>query len=160
MGEAVSAAEANRDFSKLLRRVRDGGSFVITNRGTPVAKLIPVDGDTAVRNAAKRVLLDWLRAQRGTRIGNLDARRVVRRPVTRIPRLTPTSSRSHAEDTNGAARKHAALDILKQAPLRIDADSGPGSGRAVQRPRQKGAHIPTQRRAGRPVVGRCVSPID
>jgi prevent-host-death family protein len=70
MGKAVSAADANRDFSKLLRRVRDGGSFVITSHGTPVAKLIPVDGDTAVRNAAKRVLLERLRAQRGTRIGS------------------------------------------------------------------------------------------
>jgi len=63
MGKAVSAAEANRDFSKLLRRVRDGRTFVITSHGTPVARLVPIDGNTAVRTAAKRVLLERLRTQ-------------------------------------------------------------------------------------------------
>ena len=33
MGKSVSAADANRDFSKLLRDVRKGGSFIITNHG-------------------------------------------------------------------------------------------------------------------------------
>ena len=33
MGNTVSAAAANRDFSKLLRHVRAGGSYVITNHG-------------------------------------------------------------------------------------------------------------------------------
>jgi prevent-host-death family protein len=63
MGNAVSAADANRDFSKLLRRVREGGSYVITNHGKPVAKIVPIDGADPVRAAAKRALLGRLRAQ-------------------------------------------------------------------------------------------------
>ena len=46
---AVSAAEANREFSKLLRRVKAGRSYVITSRGQPVAKLVPFDGDAGRR---------------------------------------------------------------------------------------------------------------
>lgn len=63
MGRAVSAAVANRDFSKLLRRVREGGSYVITSHGKPVAKIVPVDAADPVRAAAKRALLARLRAQ-------------------------------------------------------------------------------------------------
>jgi prevent-host-death family protein len=69
MGKPVSAADANRDFSKLLRAVRDGESYVITNHGKPVAKLVPADARDLVRDAAKRTLIARLRTQRGTRIG-------------------------------------------------------------------------------------------
>ena len=70
MGKPVSAADANRDFSKLLRGVRDGDSYVITSHGKPVAKLVPADARDVVRDAAKRTLLARLRAQRGgARIG-------------------------------------------------------------------------------------------
>jgi prevent-host-death family protein len=70
MGKPVSAADANRDFSKLLRGVRDGESYVITSHGRPVAKLMPADARDTVRDAAKRALLARLRTQRGgTRIG-------------------------------------------------------------------------------------------
>lgn len=41
MDEAVSAAEANRRFSLLLRGVRDGRSYVVTSHGRPVARLVP-----------------------------------------------------------------------------------------------------------------------
>jgi len=70
MGKPVSAADANRDFSKLLRGVRDGESYTITSHGKPVAKLVPAGARDAVRDAAKRGLLARLRAQRATaRIG-------------------------------------------------------------------------------------------
>jgi prevent-host-death family protein len=70
MGKPVSAADANRDFSKLLRGVRDGDSYVITSHGKPVAKLVPAAARDVVRDAAKRTLLARLRAQRGSaRIG-------------------------------------------------------------------------------------------
>jgi prevent-host-death family protein len=38
----VSAAEANRSFSKLLRAARDGARVTITSHGEPVAELGPV----------------------------------------------------------------------------------------------------------------------
>ena len=63
MGNAVSAADANRQFSKLLGQVREGRAFVITSHGRPVATIAPIgarDGTTAV---AKGILLDRLRAQ-------------------------------------------------------------------------------------------------
>jgi prevent-host-death family protein len=63
MSKAVSAADANRDFSKLLRAVRDGDSFVITSHGKPVAKIVPFVAQDRVRQAAKTALLAHLRAQ-------------------------------------------------------------------------------------------------
>jgi prevent-host-death family protein len=69
MGQAVSAADANRDFSKLLRAVRDGDSFVITSHGKPVAKIVPFAAHDRVANAARTGLLARLRAQRAVNIG-------------------------------------------------------------------------------------------
>ena len=57
---AISAASANRDFSKLLRGVRDGRSYVITSHGNPVARIVPVDALDPVRAAARRVLFKRL----------------------------------------------------------------------------------------------------
>jgi prevent-host-death family protein len=68
MSKAVSASDANRDFSKLLRGVREGRTFVITSHGAPVARLSPMHhSQTPVRTAAKRVLLERLRTQASTR---------------------------------------------------------------------------------------------
>jgi prevent-host-death family protein len=69
MSKAVSAADANRDFSKLLRGVRDGDSFVITSHGKPVAKIVPFVAQDRVRQAAKTALLAHLRAQPSIDIG-------------------------------------------------------------------------------------------
>jgi prevent-host-death family protein len=63
MGKPVTAAAANRDFSKLLRDVRSGRSIVITNHGKPVAKLVPFVAQDRVRGAAKTTLLAHLDAQ-------------------------------------------------------------------------------------------------
>ena len=68
-GSAISAASANRDFSKLLRGVRDGRSFVITSHGKPVAKILPADALDPVREAAREVLFKRLKTQRATSIG-------------------------------------------------------------------------------------------
>jgi prevent-host-death family protein len=69
MSKAVTAADANRDFSKLLRDVRNGGSVVITSHGKPVAKIVPFVTQDRVRDAAKVTLLARLRAQRAINIG-------------------------------------------------------------------------------------------
>lgn len=46
--KTASAAEANRQFSRLLRDVVvEGRTVTITSRGKPVAKLIPIDDATA-----------------------------------------------------------------------------------------------------------------
>jgi prevent-host-death family protein len=67
---AVSAADANREFSKLLRRVRQGQSYVITSHGRAVAKIVPMNGDEKVRAAARATLFKRLRSQRGVNIGS------------------------------------------------------------------------------------------
>jgi len=60
----IAAAEANREFSKLLRHVRDGETITVTSRGQPVAVISPA-GETARpgRETAKASLLARLRAQ-------------------------------------------------------------------------------------------------
>jgi len=63
MEETVSAAEANREFSRLLRGVREGNSYVVTSHGRPVAKLVPVEKDRASREAALKRLLERWRSQ-------------------------------------------------------------------------------------------------
>ncbi len=39
----ISAAAANREFSKLLRMVRDGETVMVTSHGEPVALMSPAD---------------------------------------------------------------------------------------------------------------------
>jgi prevent-host-death family protein len=65
----VSAADANRKFSELLRRVRQGRSFVVTSHGKPVAKLVPIDACDHTVQGARGVLLDRLRRETVTDIG-------------------------------------------------------------------------------------------
>ena len=69
MEKAVSAAEANRNFSKLLRMVHDGESYVVTSHGKAVAKLVPVGENDRVASGARAALLKRLRSERVIRIG-------------------------------------------------------------------------------------------
>jgi prevent-host-death family protein len=73
--KTVSAAEANRNFSKLLGRVDKGERITITSRGRPVAVLVPAgdDADEAARKErARKRLVDSLR----------------NRPILNLPRVT------------------------------------------------------------------------
>ena len=64
MDTAISAADANRAFSRLLREVREEGrSFVVTAHGKPVARLVPCDAADAARGAMRAALLARLAAQ-------------------------------------------------------------------------------------------------
>jgi prevent-host-death family protein len=69
MDEAVSAADANRRFSRILREVRDGRSYLVTSHGTPVARIVPARRDGALAAAAKAALLTRLRGQPVTVVG-------------------------------------------------------------------------------------------
>ncbi len=40
---SISAREANQSFSKLLKRAEEGEEVVITRRGKPVARLVPME---------------------------------------------------------------------------------------------------------------------
>jgi prevent-host-death family protein len=61
--KTVTAAEANRQFSKLLREVRAGETVLVTWHGEPVATIAPANATSAARAKAKRRLMEDLRAQ-------------------------------------------------------------------------------------------------
>ena len=63
MDETISASDANREFSRLLRGVREGNSYTVTSHGRPVAKLVPVADDRDSREAAFQKLMARLRSQ-------------------------------------------------------------------------------------------------
>jgi prevent-host-death family protein len=63
MEKSVSAADANRNFSRLLEGVRRGKSYVVTSHGRPVAKLVPFDEAAATREEAWKALMDRLDKQ-------------------------------------------------------------------------------------------------
>jgi prevent-host-death family protein len=67
--EAVSAADANRRFSELLRAVRDGRTVLVTSHGKPVARIVPVTEHDRTSEGARAALLDRLRAEPVTNIG-------------------------------------------------------------------------------------------
>ena len=64
MKDVVSAADANRSFSRLLRRVREGRRVVVTSHGEPVATLAPIDPhEDRLTRSARAALLSRLRAE-------------------------------------------------------------------------------------------------
>jgi prevent-host-death family protein len=69
MEKAISAADANRKFSQVLREVREGRSYVVTSHGRPVARIAPFKENRAAAASARSALLSRLRAERVVRIG-------------------------------------------------------------------------------------------
>lgn len=63
MDEAVSAADANRKFSSILRDVRGGRSFVVTSHGRAVARIVPANQFGGVPSVARAALLERLEHQ-------------------------------------------------------------------------------------------------
>lgn len=75
MVKTVSAAQANREFSKLMKIAEGGEEVVVTSRGTPKVKLVrieKVDDAAARRQKAFDELTVWLRSQ----------------PILNLPRMT------------------------------------------------------------------------
>lgn len=61
--KTVTAGDANRHFSSLLREVATGEVITVLSRGKPVATIAPVRSDSLEREAAKINLLSRLRQQ-------------------------------------------------------------------------------------------------
>ena len=67
MEKAISASDANRRFSQVLREVREGRTYVVTSHGRPVARISPaLEQD---RSKAKAELLAHLAVQPIRRVG-------------------------------------------------------------------------------------------
>src|ERR1041385_3767298 len=69
MDKAVSAADANRRFSELLRTVKNGRSVIVTSHGKPVAKITPIVKDERAATGARLALFERLRRERVVKIG-------------------------------------------------------------------------------------------
>jgi prevent-host-death family protein len=68
---SISAADANRNFSAILRAVRDSGtSYVVTNHGKPVARLVPAARKEAMVATARDLLLQRLSGQPVAKAGH------------------------------------------------------------------------------------------
>lgn len=64
MSESISAADANRNFSQLLRGVREeGATYIVTSHGKAVAKIVPIDASDRVSSRARIELLKRLESQ-------------------------------------------------------------------------------------------------
>lgn len=69
MAETITAAEANRKFSEVLRKVRDGQTMVITVHGQPAAKLVAFSGEIGAADDAHRALVTRLSGQPAVNAG-------------------------------------------------------------------------------------------
>ncbi|GLS34782.1 antitoxin [Mesorhizobium tianshanense] len=69
MDEAVSAADANRTFSLILRGVREGHSYVVTSHGRPVARIVPAGEHVNVASGTRAALLARLETQAVVNVG-------------------------------------------------------------------------------------------
>lgn len=69
MEKTVSAADANRRFSELLRTVKSGRNVVVTSHGKPVAKITPIIEDNRAAEAARAALFARLRKERVVKAG-------------------------------------------------------------------------------------------
>ena len=67
--KSVSAAEANRGFSKLLKSVKEGRSVVVTSHGKAVARIVPVSEGDPARDRILASLLMRLGKERPVNIG-------------------------------------------------------------------------------------------
>ena len=67
--KSVSAREANQAFSKLLAEAADGEEIVITRRGKPVAKLVPVGTAKSDEKRERAIERMMERMRRGLDLG-------------------------------------------------------------------------------------------
>jgi prevent-host-death family protein len=68
--ERISLREANQSSSRYVAAVERGEEFVITRRGRPVAKLIPVDRERTMTGEESAALARTLeRMRRGYSLG-------------------------------------------------------------------------------------------
>ncbi len=63
MEQAISATDANRNFSAVLRSVSEGNCYIVTSYGKPIARIVPAGRREAVASIARDVLLKRLASQ-------------------------------------------------------------------------------------------------
>ena len=74
MERLISATDANREFSRVLNEVANGATYVVTARGKPTIRMVPVtsdDADLAERKRRLKTLLDRLAKQPAQNFGRV-----------------------------------------------------------------------------------------
>ena len=61
--KTITAANANRQFSSLLRDVREGEDVTILSRGNPVAKITSIHSERIQKKMMKDILVSRLKTQ-------------------------------------------------------------------------------------------------
>lgn len=64
----VSVGTLKARLSEYLRQVGAGEGVVVTNRGRPVARLVPIEGDTALEGRAAELVRTGLARRPGDRL--------------------------------------------------------------------------------------------
>jgi prevent-host-death family protein len=70
MEKAISATYAKRKFALILRRMREGHSYVVTSHGRPLAHIIPAANHKEVASGARTALLSRLEIQPPINVGS------------------------------------------------------------------------------------------
>jgi prevent-host-death family protein len=74
MDRSISATDANREFSRVLNEVASGQTYVVTTRGKPVMRMVPVDrdeADEAGRRARLKAFLEELAKHPAQNLGRV-----------------------------------------------------------------------------------------
>jgi prevent-host-death family protein len=73
MDKEIALRDANQQFAKCVRAVEAGESFVITRRGKPVARLVPVETGKRVLTPEQQAARERARErmQRGWDLGGV-----------------------------------------------------------------------------------------
>lgn len=88
---AVSVSELKANLSHYLRQVRRGGEIQVTDRGTPVARLVP-PSEPGEEHLSRMITSGVLRAGQG------DAAAVLDEPPLEIPTSLAEALASERED--------------------------------------------------------------
>ena len=70
MSKTITLREANQSFSRRIREVEAGEEYVITRKGEPVARLVPISGRRALTPSQQAALARTrMRMEQGWPIG-------------------------------------------------------------------------------------------
>ncbi len=92
---SVGVSEVKARLSEFLDRVRRGEEVVVTDRGRPIARIVP-------------------ESEPDVRLGELERRGLVRRPTQTLPELWPTVEDEESEPPSGVLA--ALLAERRQGP--------------------------------------------
>ena len=105
MEKSISAADACRKFSQVLRDVRKGQTYVITSHGKSVARFAPFKDNRSTGDRARASLLSRLRAERVVKIGRPKRDETMVRAFNLLAGLPNNSQPSGFENDRPRKRK-------------------------------------------------------